>query len=505
PALCSGQVLTQRSGVLSSPEYPQPYPRLSSCSYRIQLEEGFSVTLDFVESFDVETHPEARCPYDSLQIQAGGEEYGPFCGQTLPSRIDTKSNAVNISFVTDQSGDNTGWKIHYSSTAQPCPDPVAPPHGHISPMQDRYVLRDSFSVSCDPGYELLRGPLALRSFTAVCQKDGSWDQRMPECSVVDCGPPDGLPNGEAAYLSGPEATTYKAAIQYRCKDLYSMRAGDGKYLCEADGFWTNSQGEKSLPVCEPVCGLSTRTTEGRIFGGQAAKPGHFPWQVLLAGETQAAGALLGDSWVLTAAHAVYEQRGAAGALDIRMGVLRRLSPQHVRARAQAVFIHDRYTHGAGFDNDIALIKLQDAVAISEDVLPVCLPKEAAESFAGTGDIGTVSGWGLTQRGFPARNLMFVDVPVVDHGQCAAAYEKAAYPGVRVTENMLCAGVEGGGKDSCRGDSGGALVFLDDETERWCVGGIVSWGSMRCGEADQYGVYTKVANYLPWIRNITSSF
>uniref|UniRef100_A0A452RJW8 CUB domain-containing protein n=1 Tax=Ursus americanus TaxID=9643 RepID=A0A452RJW8_URSAM len=117
-ALCSGQVFTNRSGVLSSPEYPQPYPKLSSCTYSIHLEEGFSIILDFLGSFDVETHPDTLCPYDSLKIQTDKEEYGPFCGTTLPPRIETKSNAVTITFVTDHSGDHTGWKIHYTTTGE---------------------------------------------------------------------------------------------------------------------------------------------------------------------------------------------------------------------------------------------------------------------------------------------------------------------------------------------------------------------------------------------------
>ena len=110
-------------------------------------------------------------------------------------------------------------------------------------------------------------------------------------------------------------------------------------------------------LLSPVCGVSARTGGGRIYGGQNAKLGDFPWQVLLLGDVTAAGALLYDDWVLTAAHAVYGQKDTASSLHIRMGMLKKLSPHYTQAWAEAIFIHEGYTHDAGFDNDLSLIHI----------------------------------------------------------------------------------------------------------------------------------------------------
>jgi len=53
--------------------------------------------------------------------------------------------------------------------------------------------------------------------------------------------------------------------------------------------------------------------------------------------------------------------------------------------------------------------------------------------------------------------------------------------------MVCAGVPGGGKDSCNGDSGGALVVKKSGKQV----GIVSWG-IGCAKPDFPGVYANVA-------------
>ncbi|CAK9295854.1 unnamed protein product [Gordionus sp. m RMFG-2023] len=50
----------------------------------------------------------------------------------------------------------------------------------------------------------------------------------------------------------------------------------------------------------------------------------------------------------------------------------------------------------------------------------------------------------------------------------------------------------------KADSGGPLACLDEGEKRWDLVGIVSWG-IGCGKKDRPGVYTKVINYVDWVR------
>ncbi|PKU36402.1 mannan-binding lectin serine protease 2 [Limosa lapponica baueri] len=63
-----GQIFTERLGEITSPEYPTPYPRLSSRSCTIQVEDGSLILLEFTETFNVETLPGVLCPYHVLKI-----------------------------------------------------------------------------------------------------------------------------------------------------------------------------------------------------------------------------------------------------------------------------------------------------------------------------------------------------------------------------------------------------------------------------------------------------
>jgi len=66
---CNDSVYTERSGEIASADFPKPYPKSSDCMYRIELEEGFQITLEFDDTFDIEDHPEVTCPYDFIKVR----------------------------------------------------------------------------------------------------------------------------------------------------------------------------------------------------------------------------------------------------------------------------------------------------------------------------------------------------------------------------------------------------------------------------------------------------
>ncbi|XP_060725393.1 complement C1r-A subcomponent-like [Tachysurus vachellii] len=177
--------------------------------------------------------------------------------------------------------------------------------------------------------------------------------------------------------------------------------------------------------------------------------------------------------------------------------------KYITLNISSIHIHEIYT--TEFDNDIALIKLKSPITFSENIRPVCLPPKPAEWKKYT---GLVSGYGLIDDetgGFQvADELMYVDVPSVDQHTCRASFEKERRINNQiphVTDNMFCAGLSGGGKDSCFGDSGSAFVVREKDV--YSAVGIVSWGLHLCGSQGTYGVYTKVSQYLDWINKTMS--
>ncbi|TKS80511.1 Coagulation factor IX [Collichthys lucidus] len=229
----------------------------------------------------------------------------------------------------------------------------------------------------------------------------------------------------------------------------------------------------------------------RIVGGVLVGRGGSPWQVLLRrsdGYGFCGGTLVSDRWVVTAAHCVEETTDhvTIGDLDKK-----RPDPGEQQIKVQRVFIHPHF-HSYTFDSDVALLYLARPVIRGPTAIPACLPdRHLSKYLLQEGNRGVVTGWGLMHYlGKSSRFLRKVTLPVVSYKDCIASTEQV------ITDNMFCAGYLDVSMDACSGDSGGPFVVNYRGT--WFLTGVVSWGE-KCAARGKYGVYSRLGNFLTWIR------
>lgn len=112
-------------------------------------------------------------------------------------------------------------------------------------------------------------------------------------------------------------------------------------------------------------------------------------------------------------------------------------------RTKRIYEHEKFDI-ISFDNDIAILELDQSVNYGPTVQPVCLPNGEVAEFAGS--MGIIAGWGrLGEKKPTSPVLRSLLVPVWSHEQCL----QSGYGEKRITANMMCAGFHDGGKDACQ--------------------------------------------------------
>jgi len=257
------------------------------------------------------------------------------------------------------------------------------------------------------------------------------------------------------------------------------------------------------------CGVPGESTN-RIIGGSEVSPHQYPWLVRLQGSHYCTGSLISDRHVLTAFHCVSEH-DKSKPFDHEKGEetkayigAHRVSLDGDDTDAEVIQVLATPTDGFPpfpiFDpknpksHDIALYTLKEPVKFSSNVMPVCLPKAGHGSYEGSKAMA--AGWGDYRKGVQKNSdiLRHAELTVSGNNKVVAQ----AF-GTLVEKNS-----DGLYKDPCAGDSGGPLMWKNQDGQMEIIG-VVHGGGYNCdadkvskgfGTKDQ--IWNNVTSHLDWL-------
>ena len=202
------------------------------------------------------------------------------------------------------------------------------------------------------------------------------------------------------------------------------------------------------------------------------------------------GTLVGDKYVITAAHCTAGQ--STSDLKVVVGETNLAVTNDTQRFVMDVLVikqHPGYDSST-LSNDICVLELSSAVDLTSfpHIKPACLPY-SSQITDFVGQSAVVSGWGAIGSGL-ALNSHLHEVSVEVYGNSNCGTHSTA-----MSSDMFCAGAMEGGKDSCQGDSGGPLIASDpNNSGALTLIGVVSWGN-GCADVNAPGVYSDVPYFM----------
>ncbi|GIY34649.1 protein masquerade [Caerostris darwini] len=249
------------------------------------------------------------------------------------------------------------------------------------------------------------------------------------------------------------------------------------------------------------CGLQGKRDASTAVAGELTIS-DWCWQVAVINvqnQYMCGGGIIGDMWVITAAHCVIGAMTENQALFIRAGVTDLKSPEDNNngqtIRVVSTFVHHNF-NSINLDNNIALLRLQKPLNFNNNVCMVCMPTSDYSSESEC----VLTGYGFLSSGEMLLKLNVAPMPIADDTECMTNVTLALGKPFIIPESSLCAGGQEI-KGVCQGDAGGVLACKKDRYYE--VVGLASW-NLGCDKSDVPSVFVKVFAFERWISNTIAS-
>ncbi|XP_031638028.1 chymotrypsin-1-like isoform X2 [Contarinia nasturtii] len=229
--------------------------------------------------------------------------------------------------------------------------------------------------------------------------------------------------------------------------------------------------------------ISSEGPSSRIIGGTDVVDGSAPYQCSLQrNERHGCGcAIIGDEWILTAAHCVrtgiQNVKILVGTNDLKSG--------GERYKTIDFIIHENYDKPP-FSNDIALVKVEN-IQFNKKVQPIKYTSNYVEG--GSVLLDSIR-FDKDSNELP-QFLQTINLTALSYEKCVEMIDD----GVKVSNLCTFNGFDEG---VCSGDSGTPLVLGDE------VVGLGNWILNGCATGNP-DVFVRISHFYDWIKEKTEAF